>query len=175
MATHSSVLPWRVPGTREPGGLPSMGSHRVGHDWSDLAAAAVSSSLCQWEMRKLRTQAFFSPKYTLSNIGHCAKPLWEPVEKEKPAAVYFLFVSQIILFTHWTLFVPNICDTDRFMGNGLSIFFLLVFLLLCFLLKDNFFTEFCCFLSNLNMNQWQQFLSSISTTVNPLSAWSTVD
>ena len=39
MATHSSVLAWRIPGTWEPGGLPSMGSHRVGHDWSDLAAA----------------------------------------------------------------------------------------------------------------------------------------
>ena len=32
MATHSSVLAWRIPGTAEPGGLPSMGSHRVGHD-----------------------------------------------------------------------------------------------------------------------------------------------
>ena len=39
MATHSSVLAWRIPGTGEPGGLPSMGSHRVGHDWTDLAAA----------------------------------------------------------------------------------------------------------------------------------------
>ena len=39
MATHSSVLAWRIPGTVEPGGLPSMGLHRVGHDWSDLAAA----------------------------------------------------------------------------------------------------------------------------------------
>ena len=42
MATHSSVLAWRIPGTAEPGGLPSMGSHRVGHDWSDLAAAAAA-------------------------------------------------------------------------------------------------------------------------------------
>ena len=41
MATHSSVLAWRIPGTGEPGGLPSMGSHRVGHDGSDLAAAAA--------------------------------------------------------------------------------------------------------------------------------------
>ena len=41
MATHSSVLAWRIPGTAEPGGLPSMGSHRAGHDWSDLAAAAA--------------------------------------------------------------------------------------------------------------------------------------
>ena len=40
MATHSSALAWRIPGTEEPGGLPSMGSHRVRYDWSDLAAAA---------------------------------------------------------------------------------------------------------------------------------------
>ena len=39
MATHSSVLAWRIPGTVEPGGLPSMGSHRVRHNWNDLAAA----------------------------------------------------------------------------------------------------------------------------------------
>ena len=42
MATHSSVLAWRIPGTGEPGGLPSMGLHRVGQDWSDLAAAAAA-------------------------------------------------------------------------------------------------------------------------------------
>ena len=41
MATHSSVLTWRIPGMGEPPGLPSMGSHRVGHNWSDLAAAAI--------------------------------------------------------------------------------------------------------------------------------------
>ena len=42
MSPHTSVLAWRLPGTGEPGGLPSMGSHRVGHDWSDLAAAAAA-------------------------------------------------------------------------------------------------------------------------------------
>ena len=42
MATHSSVLAWRIPGTGEPGGLPSTGSHRVRHGWSNLAAAADS-------------------------------------------------------------------------------------------------------------------------------------
>ena len=46
MATHSSMLAWKIPGTGEPGGLPSMGLHRVGHDWSDLAAAtAVAKKL----------------------------------------------------------------------------------------------------------------------------------
>ena len=41
MAAHSSVLAWRIPGTEEPGGLPSVGSHRVGHDWRNLAAAEL--------------------------------------------------------------------------------------------------------------------------------------
>ena len=41
MATHSNILDWKIPGTEEPGGLLSMGSHRVGPDWSDLAAAAA--------------------------------------------------------------------------------------------------------------------------------------
>ena len=50
MATHSSVLAWRIPMTGEPGGLPSMGSHRVGHDWSDLAAAAII--LEEWKYSK---------------------------------------------------------------------------------------------------------------------------
>ena len=45
MATQSSVLAWRIPGTAEPGGLPSMGSHRVGQDWSDLTAAAADFTL----------------------------------------------------------------------------------------------------------------------------------
>ena len=43
MATHSNVLAWRIPGTKEPGGLPSMGSHRVGQDCSNLTAAAAAS------------------------------------------------------------------------------------------------------------------------------------
>ena len=51
MATHSRVLAWRIPGTGEPGGPPSMGSHRVGHDCSDLAAAA------QIEIKYMKTIA----------------------------------------------------------------------------------------------------------------------
>ena len=44
MATHSRILAWRIPGTGEPGGLTSMGWHRIGHDWSHLAAVAVAAS-----------------------------------------------------------------------------------------------------------------------------------
>ena len=49
MATHSSVLAWRIPGTGEPGGLLSMGSHRIRHDWSDLAAAAAATLMVESE------------------------------------------------------------------------------------------------------------------------------
>ena len=60
MATHSSVLAWRIPGTGEPGGLLSMGSHRVRHDWSDLAAAAATT--CVRPMGPLRISIFLNLK-----------------------------------------------------------------------------------------------------------------
>ena len=56
MAPLSSTLAWRIPGAGDPGGLPSMGSHRVGHEWSDLAAAAAWLTIVQ----RLGTCAFFS-------------------------------------------------------------------------------------------------------------------
>ena len=46
MATHSSILAWRIPGTEEPSGLPFMGSHRVGHDWSDLTGSEAEDTWC---------------------------------------------------------------------------------------------------------------------------------
>ena len=63
MATHSSVLAWRIPGTREPGGVLSMGSHRVGHDWSDLAAAAAVPHIFHGQTR------FWRKKNKLEVIG----------------------------------------------------------------------------------------------------------
>ena len=51
MATHSSVLAWRIPGMGEPGGLPSMGLHRVRHNWIDLAVA--EAALDHWKSRRL--------------------------------------------------------------------------------------------------------------------------
>ena len=62
MATHSSVLAWRIPGTEKPGRLQSMGSHRVGHDWSDLAAAAVLKGIPSWK---------FSANSTLFTVLSC--------------------------------------------------------------------------------------------------------
>ena len=60
MATHSSVLAWRIPGMGEPGGLPSMGSQRVRHDWSDLAAAAAHVSKVMLKILQDRFQQYLN-------------------------------------------------------------------------------------------------------------------
>ena len=72
MATHSSILAWRIPGTGEPAGLPSVGSHRVGHDWSDLAAAAAVLLLAKCSVSFLHsvlllTSGWFHHLYYLPN------------------------------------------------------------------------------------------------------------
>ena len=69
MATHSSILAWRIPETEEPGGLPNMGSHRVGHNWRGLAAAAAPG--------------FFSVSNSLSFPPWCLTSLKETVTQLK--------------------------------------------------------------------------------------------
>ena len=72
MATHSSVLAWRIPGTEEPGGLPSVGSHRVEHDYSDLAAAAAISTKIKClfsEANDQKVSSYFASQIMLP-IGH---------------------------------------------------------------------------------------------------------
>ena len=69
MATHSSVLAWRIPGTGEPGGLPSLGSHRIGHNWRDLAAGPALLTLCS---------SWGSPEVIITKIlAQCLAPGWE--------------------------------------------------------------------------------------------------
>ena len=71
MATHSTTLAWKFPWTKEPGGLPSLGSHRVGHDWSDLATAAQMIKNLPAMQKIQETQ--------VQSLG------WEdPLEKEMP-------------------------------------------------------------------------------------------
>ena len=87
MATHSSVLAWRIPGTGEPGGLPPMGLHRVGNDWSDLAAvaaAAVSRYFGSHKMREdiLDTDLCPSP----SNVQGPENQLWIFCRKYSPCS-----------------------------------------------------------------------------------------
>ena len=84
MATHSSVLAWRIPGMGEPGGLPSMGSHRVRHDWSNLAAgAAAAASEVTWT------------KFQYSNCTRFLKLLWH------------IPILSLLLSSNYSL--PDIC------------------------------------------------------------------
>ena len=71
MATHSSVLAWRIPGMGEPGGLPSMGSHRVGYNWSDLAAAAAAKPSWHksWEWEVICSQDSADCPYPVKSRG----------------------------------------------------------------------------------------------------------
>ena len=75
MATHTSILAWRILGTGEPSGLPSTGSHRVGHDWCDSAAAADQASnswlYCTWELSRENNLT----NYLISS-GCCSKIPW---------------------------------------------------------------------------------------------------
>ena len=74
MATHSSVLAWRIPGTGEPGRLPSMGSHRVGHNWCSLAAAAATAA------------AAIPKQYTmLANIYRFSTIIYDKVVEKREA------------------------------------------------------------------------------------------
>ena len=63
METHSSVLAWRIPGMGEPGGLLSMGLHRVGHDWSDLAAATAAATAIH------KTEPSFIWQHFIEHLG----------------------------------------------------------------------------------------------------------
>ena len=65
MGTHSSVLAWRIPGTGEPGGLSSLGSHRIGHDWSDLADVCKVVKLCGVSLLNL---FLISPYFTIMSL-----------------------------------------------------------------------------------------------------------
>ena len=93
MATHSSVLAWRIPGMEEPGGLPSLGSHRVWHDWSDLAAADTLGFLfifLQTEKAPLLSSFWFVVVQSLRHVWLFATPLSsENKEGRRVSSGYF--------------------------------------------------------------------------------------
>ena len=99
-ATHSSVLAWRIPGTGKPGGLPSMGLHRVGHDWSDLAAAEDSKEIFAFT---------FSPPWIshLLYFGTVALPAHPPLFSP---SVWIQSLSFLWFFPGWIWgLVPGEC------------------------------------------------------------------
>ena len=83
MLTHSSVLAWRILGMGEPGGLPSMGSHRVGHNWIDLAAAAARSFVQSYFFNFLSSVQFsrsvMSDSLRPHELQHARPPCPSPI------------------------------------------------------------------------------------------------
>ena len=105
MATHSSVLAWRITGTGEPDGLPSMGSHRVGHDWSDLAAAAACVANGIVKSSYLRTI------YSLSQAQVCKMKGWDFFLSLQSLSILSVmcktpFNVVVVFFNNKTVFFP---------------------------------------------------------------------
>ena len=93
MATNSSVLAWRIPGMGEPGGLPSVGPHRVGHDWSDLAAAAAAANYARCLLWLIDQRGFCRWR----DGGLWASP-WAHISNTWPGGALVL----TMLWTAWT-------------------------------------------------------------------------
>ena len=128
MATHSSVLAWRIPWTEKPGRLQSMGSHRVGHNWSDLAAAAatISYNPLQCNIRISFHQNGFGKRYLI--VGG----LWM-----KSSQGCAMAVSKRVLKMMWLLWVCSSKKPFKYLNIqcGCGVIFLLLFSLsgpLCF-------------------------------------------
>ena len=88
MATHSSVLAWRIPGMEEPSGLLSMGSHRVGHDWSDLTAAAAAWSPCLLLAYKFVGSVLLSFLFCCYSVDKSCLTHHDPVNSSLPRLLY---------------------------------------------------------------------------------------
>ena len=101
MATHSSVLALRIPGTGEPGGLPSIGSHRVGHDRSDLAAAATAGTSLVVQWLRLHTPQGKGPGFNpwSGKIPHTMEEL-SPCATTTEPALYGLLL--LLLLSHFS-------------------------------------------------------------------------
>ena len=111
MAIHSSILAWRIPGTGEPGGLPSMGLHRVRHDWSDLAASV-------WTFFGIALLLIAMQTDLLQCCGHCwvFQICWH-IECSTLTASYFRIESDILCLAAQlclTLHDPTDCSPPGF-------------------------------------------------------------
>ena len=106
MATHSSALAWKIPWKEEPGGLPSLGSHRVGHDWSDLAAAAT-----MWNKVKLLSSVqLFAASWTVAcqtppPMGFSRQEHWSGLPFPSPVDVYSCVHVDGFMYTDTHVFI----------------------------------------------------------------------
>ena len=104
VATHSSILAWRIPGTEGPGGLLSMGSYIVRHDWSDLAAAeSIQWGQCLHilQLCKLYYSAFSAASIGQLSLICCQSPASIIIPDSKKLAAVLSFTAFLILTSLW--------------------------------------------------------------------------
>jgi len=109
MATHSSVLAWRIPGTGEPGGLPSMGSHRVRHNWSDLAAAAAP---LPYQLSAMQMEWCWSSQVKSQLTNPCLLAVW-PWPR---SSTFWAPGSSSVYWKSDTSLAFNMCPLTTFQG-----------------------------------------------------------
>ena len=107
MATYSRILAWRIPWREEPGGLPSMGSHRVGHDWSNLAAAVAAGN--KWKFNSIccspGTVGGFSWRMHHLNSLHCSFSSLHIGSRQKDTCTLVEDVSQVLSLVQFVFLV----------------------------------------------------------------------
>ena len=110
MAAHSSVLAWRIPGMGEPGGLLSTGSQRVGHNWSDLAAAAAAiTSKWNHKIIVLLCLAYFTSINVFKvQVLLIRKGLTPPGILSTIWTLILLFLIQHSVWHTWYIFFPSV-------------------------------------------------------------------
>ena len=117
MAPHSSTLAWKIPWMEEPGGLPSLGSHRVGHDWSDLAATAEG-----WDGggggERLKREGIYVYIKLIQVVvqqkltQHCKATIFQKkfLRKQKKMARYIIVVSRAGSVYIWCKSIENLTE-----------------------------------------------------------------
>ena len=127
MATHSSVLAWRIPGTGESGGLLSMGSHRVGHDWSDLAAVAAYKGFGIVNKTEvdvfLELSCFFNDPTDVGNLISGSSAFSKPILNIGKFTVHILLKPGLENFEHYFASVWDECSCAvvwTFFGIGMK-------------------------------------------------------
>ena len=114
MATHSSVLAWRIPGTVEPGGLPSLGSHRVRPNWSNLATAAAEAQRCYIRIRmgrecprkrfggEVRLELSVFGRIAVVQVSKSCPPLCDPMDYSIPGFPVLHYLLEFAqTHVHW--------------------------------------------------------------------------
>ena len=144
MAPYSSTVAWKIPWMGEPGGLPSIRSHRVGHDWSDLAAAAAAAAVSHgstpghsvlmserlsalvfwksstWLMGKSPCSSFLITSFTPGRLAHSLESVWKKKKNKVSESLSFHSPPPPPLLLLFARLLSYVIESRRFDPEGES-------------------------------------------------------